>query len=841
MEIDLDKPIKPIKLQEWNDKDFNLWRRQASSTFRLHSLMGIVDGSVPIPERPVPQSGDDGPVLDDDPAFLNSLARWRRGNMLACESLVNCVKGHELRRISTMENANEMWEALNLAYGEANSLRASTARKLISTLVYNPTTSTMQAHVDKFESYRFVLDANSPVLLSDEAVNIDFISSLGPAWTQFHQANRMNLKVWKPEQLYAEVIAFEEGNLQNTKLQAAPVESPKNNPQANVSLGRNGKRKGYGGYNNNKNKDGKKKKDGYCFYHDSDKHDISDCRYIQKLKKDRPPGAYNGERGNSGRGNHDGNKDRQRFDHFRQPRNNQSGSAPYAIVSLFVSPSMPSAVTLQSVSSTIDVNEWGIDSLANRCITPFKDRLRNFIPFPSPGSVSALGGSEEAALGMGDLTLTDLNGHRYTIKDVLHVPTAKHQLLSLCQLMDAKLDIQFIDGSKNFTLKAQNSPFILYGFSRNNLLYIREQAAPPQASAAITRQSAKRAREIISNITRPRKRRRVNLTPSPIVPSPSSSPPPLDLISEINNDISNESNEIQRRSPNPDEFNYPPPESTRSSPISIHRSPTPSPPPFSIQNPINPPIQLDPQVAPSYWHLVLGHASRHTLKNMKILQDADFSVDCIACMKAKTHRQPHYTATEFRSTRPLEMVHSDLCGYFPPSEKDQDIQYISFIDDYTRFTWIYTIPDKTTVTIARIFTRWLNIVQNNEHGWRVKYLRTDDGSEYTGALIPVLEANGIQRPPAPRYTPEYNGVAERANRTIQETLRALLFQANMPYRFWADAARTAVFVRNMLPHSSLHNKASPYELWYGKSPDYFMLKPFGCLVWTHIPEDVRKR
>jgi hypothetical protein len=139
------------------------------------------------------------------------------------------------------------------------------------------------------------------------------------------------------------------------------------------------------------------------------------------------------------------------------------------------------------------------------------------------------------------------------------------------------------------------------------------------------------------------------------------------------------------------------------------------------------------------------------------------------------------------------------------------------------------------VTIARY---WLNLVQNNDDGYRVKLLRTDDGTEYAGLLTPILEVNGIERPPPSRYTPEINGVTERANR---ETMRALLLQANIPYRFWADAVRTAVFVRNMVPHSSLPHNATPYERWHGEPPDYYMLKPFGCLVWTHVPKQVRRK
>ena len=112
---------------------------------------------------------------------------------------------------------------------------------------------------------------------------------------------------------------------------------------------------------------------------------------------------------------------------------------------------------------------------------------------------------------MGNLTLIDLNGHCYTLKNVLHVPTAKNQLLSLCQLIDSKLQFEFIDDTKNFVLKARNSLFQLHGFSRDNLLYIHEQSSQTQSyiCTAVTRSEQKkaRAREVYA-LTPSRKKRR---------------------------------------------------------------------------------------------------------------------------------------------------------------------------------------------------------------------------------------------------------------------------------------------------------------------------------------------
>jgi hypothetical protein len=77
-----------------------------------------------------------------------------------------------------------------------------------------------------------------------------------------------------------------------------------------------------------------------------------------------------------------------RFNHF----NHNSNSRSEAYVSLFVNPSEPLPAALSSVSTLSNPFEWGIDTHANRCLTPSKDHLRSYVAFATPGSVSALGG-----------------------------------------------------------------------------------------------------------------------------------------------------------------------------------------------------------------------------------------------------------------------------------------------------------------------------------------------------------------------------------------------------------------------------------------------------------------
>ena len=81
-------------------------------------------------------------------------------------------------------------------------------------------------------------------------------------------------------------------------------------------------------------------------------------------------------------------------------------------------------------------------------------------------------------------------------------------------------------------------------------------------------------------------------------------------------------------------------------------------------------------------------------------------------------------------------------------------------------------------------------------------------------------------------TPSHNGVAERNNRHLIETTRALLFQMNVLKHFWVDAVSTTCFFINMMP-SSVLNWTTLYHLLFPNNL-LFLIDPkvFGCTCFV---------
>ncbi|XP_022895254.1 uncharacterized protein LOC111409434 [Olea europaea var. sylvestris] len=152
--------------------------------------------------------------------------------------------------------------------------------------------------------------------------------------------------------------------------------------------------------------------------------------------------------------------------------------------------------------------------------------------------------------------------------------------------------------------------------------------------------------------------------------------------------------------------------------------------------------------------------------------------------------------------------------------------FLTIVDDYTRCTWIYLMHHK--LEASTYITTFINLVET-QFSLKVKTLRTDNGPEFT--MKKFYLDKGIIHQTSCVSTPQQNGIAKRKHRHLLNIARALLFQANLPKKFWGDANLTAAYLINRTPTPLLQGK-TPFEMLFHKQPTYDHLRVFGCLCFA---------
>ena len=192
----------------------------------------------------------------------------------------------------------------------------------------------------------------------------------------------------------------------------------------------------------------------------------------------------------------------------------------------------------------------------------------------------------------------------------------------------------------------------------------------------------------------------------------------------------------------------------------------------------------------SLWHRRFCHLGMNNLRKL-ISKDLVKGVDCKVtndsficenCCDGKNHKTPFSNIESNRKRKIFELIHSDVCGKLNPSSLGGGNYFVTFIDDATKYTWVYILKKKSDVFDA--FKNWKTLVENL-YDRKIKIFRTDNGGEYTSSEFErYLQEAGIRHEKTIPKTPEQNGVAERMNRTLIEAVRCMLSDSQLPKTFW---------------------------------------------------------
>ena len=98
---------------------------------------------------------------------------------------------------------------------------------------------------------------------------------------------------------------------------------------------------------------------------------------------------------------------------------------------------------------------------------------------------------------------------------------------------------------------------------------------------------------------------------------------------------------------------------------------------------------------------------------------------CRGCALGKNAKKS-FPDSEIISKEILDLVHFDLCGPMTVASLGGYHYYVTFIDDYSRKTWIYFLKTKESEEVLNKFKEFKAQVENFL-GKRIKILRLDNG------------------------------------------------------------------------------------------------------------------
>ena len=229
------------------------------------------------------------------------------------------------------------------------------------------------------------------------------------------------------------------------------------------------------------------------------------------------------------------------------------------------------------------------------------------------------------------------------------------------------------------------------------------------------------------------------------------------------------------------------------------------------------------------WHARLGHVNFRSLQRMVSLGllpkcSMNHTSKCEICTESKYARHS-YKSVE-KSNTVLGLIHSDLCDFKSTPTRGGKNYYISFIDDCSKFCYVYLINSKDeALNMFKIYKAEVE----NQLDKRIKILRSDRGGEYeSNEFAEFCSTHGIIHQTTAPYTPMQNGVAERKNRTLKNMINSMLINSGAPHNLWGEALLAANTILNRIPHKK--SDQSPYKIWKGRLPTYKTMKVWVVLL-----------
>lgn len=276
------------------------------------------------------------------------------------------------------------------------------------------------------------------------------------------------------------------------------------------------------------------------------------------------------------------------------------------------------------------------------------------------------------------------------------------------------------------------------------------------------------------------------------------------------------------------------------------------------------------------WHHRIGHVHyrkvAELLRKETGLKTLPHPPECSACTLTKITQKPHKLGHRKLPTHVLGLVVTDTTGPFVRSYRGYKY-FLTFYDVYTDYACGFLMQDrKEFFAHMRDFILTAERLQQPR---RLAILRTDGAPEMNSSRVTTfLRERGIRHETTASYDHASNSIAERYNRTVEESADAMRCHAGLDPRWWCYAMAHANDVHNHIPAaarkrsrtdtsddagSASDNEAidatasslpartlSPVERWqrfqagsYTQLFDHFRV--FGCATVIYRPKETRTK
>ncbi|KAJ9551856.1 hypothetical protein OSB04_015901 [Centaurea solstitialis] len=236
------------------------------------------------------------------------------------------------------------------------------------------------------------------------------------------------------------------------------------------------------------------------------------------------------------------------------------------------------------------------------------------------------------------------------------------------------------------------------------------------------------------------------------------------------------------------------------------------------------------------WHRRLSHLNYATINQLAKaglvtgLPSLKFTKEqlCSACEMGKIKKSSHKLKVEHNTTKPLQLLHMDLCGPMRVQSINGRKYVLVIVDDFSRYTWVnFLISKDGALEIIISFIRSVQVRLQLP----VQVIRTDNGTEFKNhTLDSFLDSVGISHTFSAARTPQQNGVVERKNCTLVEATRTMLAFSKLP------AVAFACFTQNRSLITKRFMKTL-YELVYNRPPSIKFFIVFGCECYVKNDKD----